>query len=389
VQALDAFVRQNGSTFSLPASGAAQLDCGATTFMVGRTSAAPPLPATPWRWNWSRHASTLAATAAVALMALVALFLPADPRAISLDPLDTDRHMLSTLIKPPVVLPAAASQAVPAAVASAAAPEVPLERAARPTIAAPGATRAPARPARATRSAIAGNVPPSADSQLAQARAVDAIHNAGALGVLNAATGSQVASVIGGDRALGPDAEKVLRSIDSPQLAGGFGRDGLGVTGTGSHAAGTGDRLSGTDAGIDTSALRSNAGHGGVADDLGRLRPRRTTVLPWVRQEIHVRGALDKEIVRRVIRLHLNEIKYCYEQELVRVPSLSGRLVVQFTIAPAGQVIAAFLQSSTLANARVESCAVQAVRRWPFPKPQGGGLVTVSYPFALSPSGGG
>jgi hypothetical protein len=32
-------------------------------------------------------------------------------------------------------------------------------------------------------------------------------------------------------------------------------------------------------------------------------------------------------------------------------------------------------------NASVEDCVVRTVRQWKFPKPQGGGIVTVSYPF--------
>ncbi len=81
-------------------------------------------------------------------------------------------------------------------------------------------------------------------------------------------------------------------------------------------------------------------------------------------------------------------MKYCYEQELTTTPSLGGRIAVQFTIAPSGQVTAAQLQSSTVGNGRVERCTVQAVRRWEFPKPFGGGLAIVSYPFVLTPAVG-
>ena len=101
-----------------------------------------------------------------------------------------------------------------------------------------------------------------------------------------------------------------------------------------------------------------------------------------------VRGSLDKEIVRRIVRVHLNEVRYCYEQELPRHPDLAGRLVVQFAIAGNGQVITSVVQSSTIPNPRVGSCVTQAVRRWAFPKPEGGGLVLVSYPFQLQPAGG-
>ncbi|MEO8215273.1 MAG: AgmX/PglI C-terminal domain-containing protein, partial [Myxococcales bacterium] len=301
-----------------------------------------------------------------------------------------DRHMLSTLIKPPVLLP---PPVLSAAVGPADVPKPGLSgpAAPRPSTEAAGAMGGPAAPARALRAAVpsAGNVPSRTDSQFARAGAVAAIQNAGLLGVLKAASGSRVASIFGGDRAFGPNADSVLGDMTGPPSAGAFGRNGFGVVGTGSEQAGTGDKLIGTGGGLEISGLLGDGGPGGHADHLARLPARRATVLPWIRAEAHVRGALDKEIVRRVVRLHLNEIKYCYEQELVRVPQLSGRLVVQFTIAPAGQVIAAVLQNSTLANARVENCAVQAVRRWPFPKPDGGGLVTVSYPFVLTPSGGG
>jgi TonB family protein len=105
--------------------------------------------------------------------------------------------------------------------------------------------------------------------------------------------------------------------------------------------------------------------------------------------DVKVQGDSNKEIIRRVIRRHINEVKSCYEQELSTKPDLGGRIMVQFTIAASGQVIASVLQNSTMGNARVENCTVQAVRRWEFPKPLGGGIVIVSYPFVLTPAGGG
>ena len=85
-----------------------------------------------------------------------------------------------------------------------------------------------------------------------------------------------------------------------------------------------------------------------------------------------------------------------FEQAVQRKPDnanyqydLGGRIMVQFTIAASGHVIASVLQNSTMSNARVENCTVQAVRRWEFPKPLGGGIVIVSYPFVLTPAGGG
>ena len=102
-----------------------------------------------------------------------------------------------------------------------------------------------------------------------------------------------------------------------------------------------------------------------------------------------MRGSLDKEIIRRIIRRHMNEVKFCYEQELMKKPDLYGRVMIQFTIAASGPVVASVVQNSTMSNPSVEQCIAQAVRRWEFPKPQGGGIVIVSYPFVLKPAGGG
>lgn len=99
-----------------------------------------------------------------------------------------------------------------------------------------------------------------------------------------------------------------------------------------------------------------------------------------------VRGPLDIQIIRRVIRRHISDVKLCYEQQLEKKPGLSGRLMVQFTIAPTGEVVASALQSSTMGDAKVESCTVQAVWRWEFPRPEGGGIVDVTYPFVLMPA---
>ena len=96
-----------------------------------------------------------------------------------------------------------------------------------------------------------------------------------------------------------------------------------------------------------------------------------------------VRGALDKEIIRRIIRRHINEVKYCYKKALQSKPNLRGRVIIQFTISPTGQVVMSVVQKSTLRNRKVETCIAMAVRRWLFPKPKGGGIVIVSYPFVL------
>ena len=40
---------------------------------------------------------------------------------------------------------------------------------------------------------------------------------------------------------------------------------------------------------------------------------------------------------------------------------------------------------SSLGEATVKACMVEAIERWTFPKPLGGGTVGISYPFNLRP----
>ena len=96
-------------------------------------------------------------------------------------------------------------------------------------------------------------------------------------------------------------------------------------------------------------------------------------------------GTLDKDIIRRIVRAHINEVRYCYNQALARDPNAKGRVSVQFTIAGNGKVASATLQDSTLADSDAAQCIAGAVRRWTFPKPEGGGSVVVTYPFVLEP----
>ena len=80
-------------------------------------------------------------------------------------------------------------------------------------------------------------------------------------------------------------------------------------------------------------------------------------------------------------------MKFCYERELVKSPNLMGRVMVQFTISAQGSVLDSHVQSSTMNNVPAEQCIAAAVRRWEFPKPQGGGIVVVTYPFVLKSAG--
>jgi len=358
-----------------------QVRCGE---MVFEMSAAEPQPALPRPWlspGWRSLGRYALVTALVFLVLAIVLFsIPADPRALSLDDLDVSRRFVGVQIIPPQVAAPAIDRALswlkpggggaPAAAG-------PTGQAGRPE-----STKVAVDRRRATK----GLAPQNAAEAAAQVRRNPM------LAILDGQRSASLLAVLSDRPALGADAQDALGHLVGSTIADAYGINGFGIHGTHPGGEGLGENTIGL--GILGTHGRfgdgDRAGSGpGYGTGVGRLATRRPPRVPEALPGIaSVRGTLDKEIIRRIVRRHLNEVRFCYTQALVTQPTLAGRLVVQFTIAPTGQVLASALGSSTLGAPVVESCVVQAVKRWDFPEPQGGGLAIVSYPFQLSPAGG-
>jgi TonB family protein len=178
----------------------------------------------------------------------------------------------------------------------------------------------------------------------------------------------------------GPQVDNALGGLKGP----GGGGDGRGLGGLASRGALSGG-LGGVGLGLGGSA--GVGGRGPAAVDLGAGHPReRLTIIPG---RTTVVGALDREVVARVIQSHQSEIKFCYESELQKDPSLAGKVSVAWTIDPTGAVVDAAVSESSMGNAAVEACLVARVRRWRFPEPQGGGVVAITYPWIFKAAGDG
>lgn len=356
----------------LPAQSSLRVTCGEVTFDV---QAADPVEAMPRPWlagDW-REPARYGVAVALAFIAVIVMAraIPADPRTLSLEDLGLskryDEFRLIPVVPPPVETPPGQ---LPGGGGS---------PAAKGQEGRAGDKKAPSVPGRR---ATKGNTPQDARAVAA------AIEKSSILQVLNGPRSAAVADVFDDIPALGKDAESILGDMYSPQIASAYGVGGIGVVGTGESGGGTGEGTIGIGK-LGTMGRfgiggGQGAGYGMGQGDLGRRKVRTPDVIP---SNASVRGSLDKDIIRRIVRRNINQVRYCYEQELVKRPSLGGRAVVQFTIAPDGKVLASVLQSSTLGSLAVESCVVGAVRRWDFPKPAGGGLVIVSYPFQFNPAG--
>ena len=135
--------------------------------------------------------------------------------------------------------------------------------------------------------------------------------------------------------------------------------------------------------GLGTKGIGSGSGGAGSielgakAKDTTRIVPGKTTVV----------GGLSKEVIARIIKQHQSEIKFCYETELQKKPELSGKVAVLFTINGGGLVNDANVAETTLNDGSAEGCMLSRIRRWKFPEPEGGGVVTVTFPWIFKPAG--
>jgi TonB family protein len=200
-------------------------------------------------------------------------------------------------------------------------------------------------------------------------------------GLLGAWGKSPDASNILGPGGLGIGINNALGGLKAGAgLTDARGIGGLGSRGSGSGGGGTALGLGGLGTrgdgrGVGGSGAIELSGHG---KDTTRVVPGKTIVV----------GGLSKEVIAKIIRSHQSEIKYCYEIELQKKPSLFGKVAVLFTINASGSVSDANVSESSLDNSNTEQCMLARIRRWKFPEPQGGGLVTVNFPWIFKPAGG-
>lgn len=103
---------------------------------------------------------------------------------------------------------------------------------------------------------------------------------------------------------------------------------------------------------------------------------------------LEMTGSLSEEIIRSTIRSYRRQIRYCYEQELIRHPELTGKIRVHFVVNSRGLVRSVDgVSTPGLRGTTLQQCVLTKVRTWKFPRPRGGGEVEVFYPFLFAPTG--
>jgi hypothetical protein len=193
------------------------------------------------------------------------------------------------------------------------------------------------------------------------------------------------------DKLFGKDGKGGMNGVlggdpNDPLGGGNWGTGGLGIKGTGPGGGGTGLGGGGTGEGtIGIGSIGKGGGTGtGTSTGTGTRGSKKgpPTLRPGTAQVV---GALAPELIRRIVRTRFGQLRFCYEKGLKANPSLAGRLSVKFVIGADGAVPTAQDSGSTLSDAAVVSCMVGVFKQMQFPKPQGGGIVVITYPIVFDP----
>jgi hypothetical protein len=343
----------------LPDDARGKITVGDTTvlFQLLRPPAPQPRPRLPF--SLQRRAldgiergfvAVLAATLALHVAVVVYLRQVEWPRRPAIE--EVPDRFVSNIVRTPRPAPPAAPAATTAARTT------PAPSSARRPHTAPPASSPPSRSP-----AIAAG--PSRESLEAQVR------NSGLISVITARSAdgtSPIADVLaagGVDRPM----DEAFKNI------GGLGIAGLdplpGLTPSGGHGkVGT----------VDTLRIGSRIAQPTTTGPAGGERSvaSRVVVAPPVLES----GKADLDAIVRDIRGRRKAIAACYERALKSNPALAGKLVVRFSIASAGTVVAVAVDEDTLGAPDVAGCVRGLIARWRF-APPADAPVEVSFPFVF------
>jgi hypothetical protein len=215
--------------------------------------------------------------------------------------------------------------------------------------------------------------------------AKDVVKRTGLLAALGRGGGGL--STVMGSGGLGGDLKGAVGNMFGPTVGDSYGLGGLGIRGSGTGGGGSGETI-----GIGAVGTKGRGGglgsYGTGVGGLGTKSDRPVTVSAG--DPITV-GSIDKELIRKVIQEHAAQIRYCYEQQLAINPRLQGKVSIKWVINADGSASSPQVDgsSTTLDDAKVHECMMARITSWQFPKPKGGGIAVITYPWILRSSGTG
>ncbi len=133
--------------------------------------------------------------------------------------------------------------------------------------------------------------------------------------------------------------------------------------------------------------LKGTAGAGkakGGVDSGSKGEKKVKVKLKYEKERVVGTGKLDGSAISSVIKRRSSAIQSCYEREIKKNPSASGKVVVTFTIGTAGRVTQSKASQDSVGGG-VGNCVAGVIQRMRFPRPQGGEvIVNKSFVFEVA-----
>jgi len=219
--------------------------------------------------------------------------------------------------------------------------------------------------------------------------AKELVKNSGLLAALGKGKGAGGLSTVFGVGGLGGDLKGAIGNMYGPVVGDSHGVGGLGLKGIGPGGGGQGETI-----GIGAVGTKGRGGGlGGYGSGVGGLGSKRDRDIAISTGETKILGAIDPELIRKVIRDHADQVRYCYEQQLTLNPKLGGKIAIKWQINADGLASATVFDSNVPVDSdgmrNVGECIMSRIKTWQFPKPKGGGMAIVTYPWILRSSGSG
>jgi hypothetical protein len=195
--------------------------------------------------------------------------------------------------------------------------------------------------------------------------------------------GAGLATLFGDHNGMGGELKAAMGNMVGSATGDSGGLEGLGMKGGGGGGGGTGNTI-----GIGAVGTKGRAGGvSGYGNGTGIMGGKKSADIGITSADPVVMGSLDPELIRKVVHEHAGQIRYCYETELIKNPKLNGKVAIRWVITASGTVASSNVAQTTVNDSTMEECLAGRVRTWIFPKPKGGGVVVVTYPFLFKPSG--
>lgn len=151
----------------------------------------------------------------------------------------------------------------------------------------------------------------------------------------------------------------------SSSLTQNFNDKSFGKSGVKVESFGGGSR-SGASAGVGTSGLSGKRG----------------ASTAYIEANTKILGAMDPELIRKIMKEYIPQFRYCYQKELMKNPSVAGTFDLIFQINAYGKGINVGVKKNGRDFSRqAKGCLKRVVKMIKFPKPKGGGLVDVRQPM--------